>query len=179
LSINVETNLLSLVSPWLDKFYQITTKSATGILHQLLHHLNTTDIYTCTAAIHSVLLPCILYYKKASKLLWHSSSRFDLRNMYQFLTNPTAQNSEPFGCADKPLLADLLWEKKYCSGWKKNKLKKTDYKPNEQGLRCSSLRWRGVSWVVTNRTLSFSVNQNWSSQNTTVHRLTESPCVRH
>jgi hypothetical protein len=42
LSINVETNLLSLVSPWLDKFYQITTKSATKTLHQLLHHLNTT-----------------------------------------------------------------------------------------------------------------------------------------
>jgi hypothetical protein len=30
LSVNVEMNLLSLVSPWLDKFCQITTKSATG-----------------------------------------------------------------------------------------------------------------------------------------------------
>jgi hypothetical protein len=44
LSVNVETNLLSLVSLWLDKFYQITTKSATEILPQLLHHLNTTEV---------------------------------------------------------------------------------------------------------------------------------------
>jgi hypothetical protein len=41
LSVNVETNLLSLVSPWLDNFYQITTKSATGNLHTLYNHLNT------------------------------------------------------------------------------------------------------------------------------------------
>jgi hypothetical protein len=35
LSVNVETNLLSLVSPWLDKFYQITTKDATVTFHPL------------------------------------------------------------------------------------------------------------------------------------------------
>jgi hypothetical protein len=35
LSVNVETNLLSLVSPWLDKFCQITTKDATVTFHQL------------------------------------------------------------------------------------------------------------------------------------------------
>jgi hypothetical protein len=43
LSVNIETNLLSLVCPWLDKFYQITKKNTTKTLHQLLHHLNTTS----------------------------------------------------------------------------------------------------------------------------------------
>jgi hypothetical protein len=33
----------------------------------------------------------------------------------------------------------FLWEKKYCSGWK-NKLDKTDYKPDEQGQRPPRLR---------------------------------------
>jgi hypothetical protein len=32
-------NLLSLVSPWLDKFCQITTKSATGTFPQKFSHL--------------------------------------------------------------------------------------------------------------------------------------------
>jgi hypothetical protein len=36
--------LLSLVSPWLNKFYQITTKSGTETLHPLYTHLNTTLI---------------------------------------------------------------------------------------------------------------------------------------
>jgi hypothetical protein len=35
LSVNVGTNLLSLVSPWLDKFCQITTKDATVTFHLL------------------------------------------------------------------------------------------------------------------------------------------------
>jgi hypothetical protein len=41
---------------------------------------------------------------------------------------------EPFSCADKPTENTVGWfavREKYCSGWK-NKLKKTDYKPNEQ-----------------------------------------------
>jgi hypothetical protein len=29
LSVNIKINLLSIVSPWLDKFYQISTKNAT------------------------------------------------------------------------------------------------------------------------------------------------------
>jgi hypothetical protein len=35
LSVNIEINLLSLVSSWLDKFCQITTKNATVTFHQL------------------------------------------------------------------------------------------------------------------------------------------------
>jgi hypothetical protein len=35
LFVNVETNLLSLVSPWSDKFYQITTKDAIVTFHPL------------------------------------------------------------------------------------------------------------------------------------------------
>jgi hypothetical protein len=44
LSVNVEMNLLSLVSPWLDKFCQITTKSATGTFSQKFSHLNTPSV---------------------------------------------------------------------------------------------------------------------------------------
>jgi hypothetical protein len=32
--VKFETNLLSLINPWWDKFYQITTKSATVTFHQ-------------------------------------------------------------------------------------------------------------------------------------------------
>jgi hypothetical protein len=46
LSVNVETNLLSLVSPWLHKFCQITTKSATETLPQKISHLNTPSAYS-------------------------------------------------------------------------------------------------------------------------------------
>jgi hypothetical protein len=45
LSVNVETNLLSLVSPWLDKFCQITTKSATGIFPKKFWDLNKASVF--------------------------------------------------------------------------------------------------------------------------------------
>jgi hypothetical protein len=35
LSVKFETNLLSLINPWLNKFYQITTKSATVTFTQI------------------------------------------------------------------------------------------------------------------------------------------------
>jgi hypothetical protein len=60
LSVNVETNLLSLVSPWLDKFYQITTKSATETLHPLYTHLNT-PLASLQDGGEAVLMSCLMW----------------------------------------------------------------------------------------------------------------------
>jgi hypothetical protein len=61
LSVNVETNLLSLVSPWLDKFYQITTKNATWTLHTLYNHLNTPIVQICRKGLCSNFISCCRY----------------------------------------------------------------------------------------------------------------------
>jgi hypothetical protein len=128
-------NLLSLVSPWLNKFCQITTKSAIGTFPQKFSHLNTLSLRCMWAKCGSFILwlwtqsfsefytmhPVIellnlykLKYDCSRLICWHAHTFTYINSVVHRVSRRTSVNQ--FHNQDRNRLSKYTSHTRSCSG---------------------------------------------------------------